>query len=77
MEASLICGNDDDANAKMTAILEDFGWGVVDLSGIECSRYLEPMCMVWLSAMRANTWIQAFRLLSWREDPWPARPTSC
>lgn len=59
-----ICGNHDDAKTTVAAILKDFGWGVVDVGGIECSRYLEAMCMVWvLSAMRTNNWNQAFKLL--------------
>jgi hypothetical protein len=59
-----IAGNDADAKKKVGAILEDFGWGVVDVGGIESSRYLEAMCMVWvLSAGRANNWNQAFKLL--------------
>ena len=59
-----ICGNDDGAKAQVAGILKDFGWGVVDVGSIECSRYLEAMCMVWvLSAMRAGTWNQAFKLL--------------
>ena len=44
--------------------MKDFGWGLVDAGGIESSRYLEAMCMVWvLSAMRSNNWNQAFKLL--------------
>jgi hypothetical protein len=59
-----ICGDHDDAKTKATALLKDFGWGVVDVGGIECSRYLEAMCMVWvLSALRAGNWNQAFKLL--------------
>jgi predicted dinucleotide-binding enzyme len=59
-----IAGNSDDAKKKVTGILHDFGWGVVDVGGIESSRYLEAMCMVWvLSAMRTNNWNQAFKLL--------------
>ena len=59
-----ICGNHDAAKTKVAAILKEFGWGVVDVGGIECSRYLEAMCMVWvLSAIRANNWNQAFKLL--------------
>jgi predicted dinucleotide-binding enzyme len=59
-----ICGNHDEAKGTVAAILDDFGWGVVDVGGIECSRYLEAMCMVWvLSAMRTNNWNQAFKLL--------------
>jgi 8-hydroxy-5-deazaflavin:NADPH oxidoreductase len=59
-----ICGNHDEAKTKVTAILKDFGWGTVDVGGIESSRYLEAMCMVWvLSAMRTGNWNQAFKLL--------------
>ena len=60
-----IAGNDDGAKAKVTEILKDFGWGTVhDLGGIESSRYLEAMCLVWvLSALRTGTWNQAFKLL--------------
>src|SRR5882672_6753478 len=44
-----IAGNDDDAKKKVNGILKDFGWGTVhDLGGIEASRYLEAMCMVWV-----------------------------
>jgi 8-hydroxy-5-deazaflavin:NADPH oxidoreductase len=59
-----ICGNDEAAKKKVAAVLADFGWGVVDIGGIEGSRYLEAMCMVWvLAAMRGKTWNQAFKLL--------------
>jgi predicted dinucleotide-binding enzyme len=59
-----IAGNNDDAKKKVSGILKDFGWDVVDVGGIESSRYLEAMCMVWvLSAMRSNNWNQAFKLL--------------
>jgi predicted dinucleotide-binding enzyme len=59
-----IAGNSDEAKATVAAILKDFGWGVVDVGGIEASRYLEAMCMVWvLSAMRTNNWNQAFKML--------------
>lgn len=60
-----IGGNDDEAKKKVTALLKEFGWGAVhDLGGIETSRYLEAMCMVWvLSAARGGTWNQAFKLL--------------
>jgi predicted dinucleotide-binding enzyme len=59
-----IAGTNDDAKKKVGGILQDFGWGVVDIGGIESSRYLEAMCMVWvLSAIRSNNWNQAFKLL--------------
>jgi predicted dinucleotide-binding enzyme len=59
-----ICGNQEEAKKKVAAILNEFGWGVVDVGGIESSRYLEAMCMVWvLSAMHGRHWNQAFKLL--------------
>jgi 8-hydroxy-5-deazaflavin:NADPH oxidoreductase len=58
------CGNNDDAKQKVVAILRDFGWGIVDVGGIESSRYLEAMCMVWvLSGIHTNSWTHAFKLL--------------
>jgi predicted dinucleotide-binding enzyme len=60
-----IAGNHDDAKQTVTSLLGDFGWGAVhDLGGIESSRYLEAMCLVWvLSAARGNHWNQAFKML--------------
>ncbi|MGH7725920.1 MAG: NADPH-dependent F420 reductase [Candidatus Eiseniibacteriota bacterium] len=60
-----IAGNDDAAKERVTGLLRDFGWGAVyDLGGIESSRHLEAMCLVWvLSAVRAGDWNQAFKLL--------------
>jgi 8-hydroxy-5-deazaflavin:NADPH oxidoreductase len=59
-----ICGNDDGAKKKVSAILDEFGWGVIDLGGIEASRHLEPMCIVWVAhGARTGTWTHAFKLL--------------
>ena len=59
-----ICGNDADAKKKVTEILSDFGWGTVDVGGIEGSHYLEAMCLVWVDyGIRTNTWNHAFKLL--------------
>jgi predicted dinucleotide-binding enzyme len=60
----LICGNDEAALDRTTAFLDDFGWETAALGGIEASRHLEPMCMVWvLYGARAGTWNHAFRIL--------------
>jgi 8-hydroxy-5-deazaflavin:NADPH oxidoreductase len=59
-----IAGNSNEAKERVSGILNEFGWGVVDVGGIECSRYLEAMCLVWvLAASRAGNWNQAFKLL--------------
>lgn len=60
----LIGGDSDEAKAAVTTLLETTGWDVVDLGGIEASRYLEPMCIAWvLHGARTGTWDHAFRLL--------------
>ncbi len=60
----IIAGNSEEAKKKVGSILKEFGWGVVDIGGIEGSRYLEGMCMVWvLSGIRMNTFSHAFKIL--------------
>jgi hypothetical protein len=59
-----ISGNDDDAKRQVAGLLDEFGWGVVDVGGIESSRYLEAMCMVWVIAGAVTgNWNQAFKML--------------
>ncbi|MCI4319365.1 MAG: NAD(P)-binding domain-containing protein [Thermoplasmata archaeon] len=59
-----ICGNDAQAKATVTKVLKDFGWPTVDIGGIEGSRLLEPMCILWvLSAMSLGSWEIAFKIL--------------
>jgi 8-hydroxy-5-deazaflavin:NADPH oxidoreductase len=60
----LIGGDSADAKGAVTALLQSTGWDVVDLGGIEASRYLEPLCIAWvLHGARTGTWDHAFRLL--------------
>lgn len=59
-----ICGNDHDAKKIVSQICRHFGWGVIDLGGIEASRYLEPMCLVWvLHGTHSGSWTHAFKML--------------
>jgi len=59
-----ICGNDGGAKKTVTGLLETFGWSVIDIGGIEGSRLLEPLAMLWiLYGFRTNTWSHAFKLL--------------
>jgi 8-hydroxy-5-deazaflavin:NADPH oxidoreductase len=59
-----LCGNDDDAKKIVSQICEHFGWGVIDLGGIDASRHLEPMCVVWvLHGIRSGSWSHAFKML--------------
>ncbi len=59
-----ICGNDEDAKRSVAQVCDSLGWGVVDLGGIECSRLLEPMALVWIyHGIRTRSWKHAFKLL--------------
>ena len=59
-----IAGDDADAKATVTGLLEETGWDVADLGGIESSRWLEALCMAWVTYGAQNgTWTHAFRLL--------------
>ena len=59
-----IGGDSEEAKSTVTTLLEATGWDVVDLGGIETSRYLEPICIAWvLHGIRTGTWNHALRLL--------------
>jgi len=60
-----ICGNDAAAKKKVEQILHDFGWpSVLDVGGIEASRELESLCILWVrSAMALGDFRVAFKLL--------------
>ena len=59
-----ICGNDADAKKLVSQICREFGWGVIDIGGIEGARYLEPMCMTWvLHGILSGSWNHAFKML--------------
>lgn len=62
-----IAGNDDTAKKTVTQLIESLGWqgAVSDLGGIEESRYLEPMCIVWVHyGIRNGSWDHAFKMLT-------------
>jgi predicted dinucleotide-binding enzyme len=60
-----LAGNDDAAKAVVTTICEAWGWGVVDLGGIESSRYCEALGMAWIiNGFRNNAWNVAYKLIS-------------
>jgi predicted dinucleotide-binding enzyme len=59
-----IAGNDADAKAAVTKILQEFGWPVIDLGGIREARLLEPFAMLWVRYGILNkNWSHAFKLL--------------
>ncbi len=59
-----ICGDDDEAKATVTGLLEQLGWPVTDIGGIDGARLLEPLGMLWVvCGFRSGSWNHAFRLL--------------
>lgn len=59
-----ICGNDDEAKKVVGQVCQAFGWGVIDIGGIEGARYLEPMCMAWVAhGIKSGKWDHAFKML--------------
>jgi hypothetical protein len=62
----LIAGNDDDAKRAVGDIVADFGWpDAVDIGGIEGSRELEAICILWVKiGGRRGSWDHGFKLLA-------------
>lgn len=59
-----ICGNDADAKKKVTQILKDFAWDVMDSGSIEASNALEGLCIIWCArGFLEGQWGHAFKLL--------------
>lgn len=61
-----ICGDDPSAKETVAGICKEFGWNSIDIGGIEASRYLEPLAMVWIRyALKGEGWSpnHAFKLL--------------
>ncbi len=59
-----IAGNDAAAKQTVTRICTQFGWPVVDIGGIERSRLLEPLAMLWCVVGSTFNWRdQAWKLL--------------
>ena len=59
-----ICGNDEEAKAQVSKILDSFGWEAVDIGEIEGARLLESLAMLWIAHyMRTGSANHAFKLL--------------
>ncbi|GAC1508616.1 MAG: NAD(P)-binding domain-containing protein [Vulcanimicrobiaceae bacterium] len=59
-----VAGNDAGAKCAVADLLDAFGWETVDAGGIEASRLLEPLCLLWVNyGVSTGTWHHAFKLL--------------
>lgn len=60
-----ICGNDAQAKAEVSEIIQQFGWEPFDCGSIVAARAIEPLCMLWcIPGFRSNSWTHAFKLLT-------------
>jgi 8-hydroxy-5-deazaflavin:NADPH oxidoreductase len=60
-----IAGDDEAAKATVADILSDFGWKAFDVGGIERSRELESLVILWVAiGSRRGAWDHAFTLIA-------------
>jgi predicted dinucleotide-binding enzyme len=43
-----VCGDDPNAKKKVSTLVTDLDFDVVDCGGIKAARYLEPLAMLWI-----------------------------
>ena len=59
-----IAGDDADAKAVATRLLNDFRWDVADMGPAVAARAIEPLCVLWcIPGFREGSWTHAFKLL--------------
>ncbi|MBW7914050.1 MAG: NAD(P)-binding domain-containing protein [Taibaiella sp.] len=59
-----ICGNNDDAKAEVTEILDAFGWETLDMGKVIAARAIEPLCILWcIPGFLRSEWNHAFKLM--------------
>ena len=59
-----ICGNDETAKKRVSAILRSFGWETEDMGKVEAARAIEPLSILWcIPGFIRNQWNHAFKLL--------------
>jgi predicted dinucleotide-binding enzyme len=61
-----LCGNDNNAKAEVTGIIESFGWEPEDMGKAEAARAIEPLCILWcIPGFTKNEWSHAFKILKY------------
>ena len=63
--ATMFIGGDSaDAKLMTTKILDQFGWDVADIGGVEAARPIEQLCILWCApGFLRNDWAHAFKWL--------------
>jgi predicted dinucleotide-binding enzyme len=59
-----IAGDSEEAKQTVTTLLEEFGWPVIDMGGIEGARWLEALSLAWVVySHRTGKTHHAFKLV--------------
>lgn len=59
-----ICGNDAGAKAEASALLDQFGFDVVDMGAVEAARAIEPLAILWcIPGFTKNQWAHGLRMV--------------
>jgi 8-hydroxy-5-deazaflavin:NADPH oxidoreductase len=59
-----IAGDSEEAKQTVTNLLEEFGWPVIDMGGIESARWLEALSLAWVVySHRTGKTHHAFKLI--------------
>jgi predicted dinucleotide-binding enzyme len=59
-----ICGNDAQAKAFVSKVLDQFGWEIADMGTAVAARAIEPLAQLWcIPGFRDNSWTHAFKVL--------------
>lgn len=60
-----LCGEDEDAKKAVEGLLRELGWtDVIDLGGIDASRMMEALALVWIvHGFRTGKWTHALKML--------------
>lgn len=59
-----ICGENHSAKEQVAQLIDELGWEVADMGGVEAARAIEPLCMLWcIPGFQRNEWTHAFKLL--------------
>jgi 8-hydroxy-5-deazaflavin:NADPH oxidoreductase len=59
-----IAGNDAEAKALVTQLLDAFGWDSDDMGSVKAARAIEPLAMLWcIPGFLRNDWAHAFKML--------------
>ena len=50
--------------SDVKAVLDQFGFDVADMGGVEGARAIEPLCILWcIPGFLKNDWMHAFKVL--------------